>query len=122
VLAGSSLTQLIVLLFPRWSGLTDALRVAITAAMSIVPLAYFFLTVAVTGRTLGKALLGIRIVNVRGGRVSTGWSLVRSLAYVVSAIPLGAGFWWVLVDAKRRGWHDHLARTQVVHDSRPWGL
>jgi uncharacterized RDD family membrane protein YckC len=34
---------------------------------------------------------------------------------VLSIIPLGAGFVPVLFDDRRRGLHDRLARTLVIH-------
>jgi uncharacterized RDD family membrane protein YckC len=33
----------------------------------------------------------------------------------LSALPLFAGFLWVLIDDERRGWHDRFAGTQVVY-------
>jgi uncharacterized RDD family membrane protein YckC len=67
-----------------------------------------------SGQTPGKWLLGIRVRRLDGGRVRPVQGLVRLLGYVVSALPLYAGFWWVL-GPDRRGWHDRLARTEVVY-------
>jgi uncharacterized RDD family membrane protein YckC len=38
------------------------------------------------------------------------------LGYYLALLPLGAGFLWVMIDKKRRGWHDHIAGTIVVPD------
>ena len=62
--------------------------------------------------------MGLRIQRVGGGRLSVGRSLLRTLAYLVSLIPLFAGFLWVAVDPQRRAWHDHIAGSQVVFQER----
>ena len=117
ILAASSVTQIVSLLFPHLPGLTEVLQVVIGAVVSVIPAAYFMVAVAVTGRTVGKGLMGIHVVGRDGGRLSTTRSVVRTLGYIVSLVPVGAGFWAVLIDADRRGWHDHLAGSRVVHDA-----
>jgi len=114
----ASLTQLVPLLLPGWIWLSTAVPALVAAVISFVPLAYFFLTVAVAGATPGKTVMGLRIQRVGGGRLSVGRSLLRTLAYLVSLIPLFAGFLWVAVDPQRRGWHDHIAGSQVVFQER----
>ena len=67
------------------------------------------------GRTPGKALLGLAVTTADGERPGVLRSLLRFLGYLMSTIPLGVGFLWILVDDHRRGWHDHLAGTRVVY-------
>lgn len=65
----------------------------------------------------GALLLGQRIVDARsGGRPRLWQALVRLLGCVLAALPLGLGFFWMLWDTRRQGWHDKLARTLVVED------
>jgi len=70
------------------------------------------------GQTPGKLLMGVRIARTNGQRLTIGRALLRYLGYWLSAIPLGLGFFWVLVDDQRQGWHDKLAGTYVIYDSR----
>ena len=65
------------------------------------------------GSPLGKALLNIRVQRVNGTSFGVARSALRWAGYVVSAIPLGAGFLWALLPP-RRAWHDYLAGTVVV--------
>jgi uncharacterized RDD family membrane protein YckC len=118
MLGAASVGQLVGLLLPKFIWLTSAVPVAVGALISVLPLAYFFLTVAVTGRTLGKAVMGLRIIRPDGRRLSVVRSFVRAVAYLVSLVPVGAGFLWILVDRDRRGWHDHIAGSRVVFDPR----
>ena len=67
-----------------------------------------------SGQTLGKMMLGIRIVNWDGSPLTSGKMILRYLGYVVSALFASLGFIWVAIDKKRRGWHDLIAGTYVV--------
>ena len=67
------------------------------------------------GATPGKFLLGCQMVDARTlQRVTIRQAVLRYIGYLLSALPLGAGFLWVLVDKKRQGFHDKLARTVVI--------
>lgn len=76
-------------------------------------LVFFWTTI---GKTPGMALVGLRVVQDGQMALPFKWAVVRALAYYLSALPLGLGFLWVLVDNERRGWHDKLARTYVLYD------
>jgi len=69
------------------------------------------------GQTPGKRLMGLLVVKANGERLKLGRAILRWLGYWLSGI-LFLGFLWVLVDGKRQGFHDKLARTIVVY-SRP---
>lgn len=118
ILGASAMVQIAELLLPKWIWLAAAIPAVVGAIVSFTPLAYFFLTVALAGRTVGKALMGIRVVRVDGGRLGVVRSLVRAVAYLVSLIPLFLGFAWILIDRDRRAWHDHISGSRVVYDPR----
>ena len=69
-----------------------------------------------TGQTLGKRALGIRVYDFEGsgGPIGYGRGFIRWLGKIVSAIPCLLGFFWVIWDKEKQGWHDKLARTVVV--------
>ena len=69
------------------------------------------------GGTPGKLLLDIRVVSVKTGEPpGFGQSLVRMLAYLVSAAPACLGFLWSFWDKRRQGFHDKLSNTIVIED------
>ena len=82
--------------------------------ISIIPL-YFILFWGLSGQTLGKAVLGVRVVRISGKRMGIGTAILRYIGYSVSFIFLGLGFGWILVDDRRQGWHDKIAGTCVVY-------
>jgi uncharacterized RDD family membrane protein YckC len=78
-----------------------------------------------TGRTPGRALLGLRVVRVADGRpLGIGPAMRRTLVVELATVPFGFGLaalaWTTAADPgrQRRGWHDHLVSSVVV-DARP---
>jgi len=82
-----------------------------TLYLALVCLLYFSLSWHRGGMTLGMRAWRIRIADRDGGL--PGWTrcLARFLAAVLSAAPVGAGFFWSLFDAQKRAWHDRLSGT-----------
>jgi uncharacterized RDD family membrane protein YckC len=90
----------------------------VTLGGIVLAIAYNVVSWTWFGRTPGKALLGLAVTTTNGGRPGFLRSLARFGAYLLSALPLGAGFLWILVDDHRLAWHDHLAGTRVVYLER----
>ena len=74
---------------------------------------YFVLLPGMSGMTVGKWVLGLRIVSADRSPISYSQAMLRWLGYAVSS-PFGLGFLWILFGKEKRGWHDHMARTWVV--------
>jgi uncharacterized RDD family membrane protein YckC len=66
------------------------------------------------GQTLGMASWRLRIEREDGGTLTWGDTLRRLAAAVLSLVPAGLGWLWILVDPAKRAWHDRLSRTRVV--------
>ncbi|MFC7736264.1 RDD family protein [Roseomonas sp. GCM10028921] len=67
--------------------------------------------------TPGKILLRLRVVDAENGLTPPWPRLVaRYLGYIVSGLPLGLGYLWMLWDPQKQCWHDRIARTLVVQD------
>jgi uncharacterized RDD family membrane protein YckC len=65
------------------------------------------------GQTVGKMLVGVRVVALDGGALGFGPALLRSFAYLVSFLPLGAGFIVAGLRRDKRALHDLLAGSRV---------
>ena len=126
-LVGSAFIQTIIKFF-RLTGLITRVQtwlenstfdlVAGTTIFSLFVIFYFVFFWTLVGFTPGKAILGLKVVRKDGERVSFFRALLRFFAYWISAIPLFLGFFWVLWDSKRQGWHDKIAGTQVMYIPR----
>jgi uncharacterized RDD family membrane protein YckC len=86
-----------------------------TGGWIVLVVVYFFTFWALTGQTPGSRFMGIRVIDKDGGSLRRMQSLRRVGGMFLAAIPLGAGFLWVLVDDRRRGWQDLIGGTLVVH-------
>ncbi len=71
---------------------------------------------ALVGATIGKGLLGLRVVRADGYPPTIGRSFIRFIGYGLSAIVFFLGYIWVLFDNEHRAWHDDLAGTWVIYD------
>jgi uncharacterized RDD family membrane protein YckC len=78
---------------------------------------YFVAFTAVGGQSIGKMALGIRVVSDEDRPVPLSRATLRTMAYVASALPLGAGFLPGVLGADRLALHDRLAHTRVVRPS-----
>jgi uncharacterized RDD family membrane protein YckC len=103
--------------------LPDALRVVAVAAGGVAYViwvaGYFVVFWTTTGQTPGDRLMRLRVRAREGGRLRPRRSLLRFVALTLAALPLFLGFLMILVDERRRGLHDWIARTVVVDDREP---
>ncbi len=76
---------------------------------------YFIALWTLTGQTIGKYILGVRIVRLNGHHVNVVAAIIRYIGYFVSLMPFGLGFLRVLISDRRRGWHDMMAGTCVIY-------
>jgi uncharacterized RDD family membrane protein YckC len=66
--------------------------------------------------TLGEIVLNLRVEKLDGGNLINdyGTAIVRALASLLSLLPLGLGFLWILFDPQRQTWHDKISGSAVV--------
>jgi uncharacterized RDD family membrane protein YckC len=76
---------------------------------------YFVVFHGMEGKTIGKWLVGLRVVGADQTAIGYRQALLRWLAEVVFA-PLVLGFLWVLWSHEKKAWHDYLAQTWVIRD------
>lgn len=86
---------------------------------TLIGLAYYvYLEGSPSGQTVGKKLMSIRVIDMKtGGRVDYGHAVIRYFAKILSAIPCGLGYFWMLWDKEKQTWHDKLSTTVVVPTS-----
>lgn len=68
-----------------------------------------------TGQSVGKKMVGTRLVSVNtGGVIGGGAGIGRYFLHILDAIPCWLGFLWPLWDSKRQTWADKLVNSVVV--------
>lgn len=67
------------------------------------------------GQTIGKKIVGIRVVNMQNGPITTGQAWGRYLLKsLVSGSVFYLGYLWALWDTNQQTWHDKIVNTVVV--------
>jgi uncharacterized RDD family membrane protein YckC len=84
------------------------------AAYVLWTVGYFVTFWSTTGQTPGNRLLRIRVVAADDARLRPRRALLRFVGLTLAALPLFAGFLLILVDDRRRGLQDLMARTVVL--------
>ncbi|WBY33607.1 RDD family protein [Bacillus amyloliquefaciens] len=81
----------------------------------VISILYFsLLTASKMQGTLGKALLGLKVVNEGGGRISIGQAFGRAFASIISKLILYIGFIMAAFGEKKT-LHDIICSTRVVY-------
>jgi len=70
------------------------------------------------GRTIGKRVMGIRVVSIVHHRLGLWHSIERALGYGASALEFGFGFVQYFIHPNRRTVHDRMAETIVIRERR----
>jgi uncharacterized RDD family membrane protein YckC len=94
--------------------LTDA---PIASAIILVAWAVLYCAypLAMSGRTLGMATVGLRAVRRDGQDLDGRHALLRVLVFPLSFLLFGFGFVLILINRDRRALHDLIAGTAVVY-------
>ena len=93
--------------------------IVLVVVASVVPVAYYvLLEVATRGRSVGKAIFGLRVVDRTGVALSAADSLVRNLVRILDFLPAfyAIGVVAMFAGSRPRRLGDLAAGTLVIHD------
>ncbi len=93
---------------------------AATIVFGLLSLLYYGLSEALTGQTLGKKALGVRVARVDGSKAGAGAVVIRTLLRIVDQLPFAylVGLIVVLVTGQRRQRLGDLAAGTTVVSAR----
>lgn len=74
--------------------------------------AYWTIGWATGGRTIGNLVMGVRVVNRKGEKVSWGGAFIRAI--FCTFFPFG--LLWVIISGANRSVQDLVLRTNVIYD------
>jgi uncharacterized RDD family membrane protein YckC len=81
----------------------------------VISFLYLTVSIAFTGRTIGKKLFSLRVVDARTGLIPTGsQSAGRALLYVLSLASAGVALIYTIFDREKHSVHDRFTRTAVI--------
>jgi uncharacterized RDD family membrane protein YckC len=102
----------------------SAMALGIFAAVAILlsPWLYYVLLTGMTGQTLGKTAVGVKVVRGDSRVAGLGRAALREVAgKPLSAIAVFLGFLSIAWDPAKEGWHDKIAGTRVIMVRRQFG-
>ena len=114
---GATIVDILVLAVP---GIVIFLVFDVTVAYILsllISIAYYvYFEGGPTGQTVGKKVLGIRVIDLRaGGPIGYGRAFVRFLVEsIFSGNVLLLGYLWMLWDREKQTWQDKAASSVVV--------
>jgi len=65
---------------------------------------------------IGKKLLGIKVTDLDGNRISLANAFGRNAAKILSVLPFFFGYLYSFLNRKQQCWHDIAANTLVIKD------
>lgn len=89
---------------------------ALYLALSAVVAVYYLRGTGNLGQTIGKRVLGLRVIDVQSGRpIGPGRAFGRYLYLMFMGLPCYLGYITLFTDSSgwHRGWHDTMSRTIV---------
>ena len=99
-------------------GLVDAVL-----CVFIVPLFFNLCYYLRDGQTIGDKIYGTKLVDKKSMKTaSVGQLLIRKLAKIFSALPLGLGFMVAGWRAEKRAWHDGLSDVRYISYKKVHGF
>ena len=101
-------------LMPIYNGFTWGAVIPYYGMALIINAGYFTYFHGISGQTPGKRMLGLRVVQTGGERMTPGIAFLRWVGYIISKAPLFLGFIWAAFDGRKQGWHDKIAGTFVI--------
>jgi uncharacterized RDD family membrane protein YckC len=82
-------------------------------------LVYQYLFLVYSPGTPGMQLAQLELCTFEGGPVTPSLRRWRALASLLSALALGLGFAWALIDEDTLGWHDRITQTHLKRSNHP---
>jgi len=87
--------------------------------VALFVIAYLLIFISGKGRTIGKILCGLTVRHITNRPVSYLRGLLREVVgKFVAGIFFFLGFFWAGFFQSKRGWHDYVAHTVVMQDTK----
>lgn len=113
---------ILLLVFQGLTGKSQNLNIldndsSINLLSGLILIIYSVVLIHLRSATLGKMVFHIKVVNTDYGRLSFTQVLKREiLGKFLSNFLFGLGFIWAIIDERKQGWHDKIAKAYVISE------
>lgn len=90
-------------------------QILVVVLLVVWGIVYFSYSWAVSGKSIGMALFGLRVVTAEGAPISARQAVARTFALPLSFALGGLGFLGIVFQRERRALHDLMVGTAVVY-------
>jgi uncharacterized RDD family membrane protein YckC len=87
----------------------------ITFLSMVAAACYEIFFIAKRGATIGKMILGLKVIRADGSPLSLGLSTGRYFAQFINSFTLGIGYLMAGFDVQKRALHDRICETRVIY-------
>lgn len=67
-----------------------------------------------TGQTLGKKIVGVKVIDYEGKTIGIPNAALRYIGKIISGLILGIGYIMAAFDEKKQSLHDKIVKTYVI--------
>ncbi|HHY72718.1 MAG TPA: RDD family protein [Bacillus bacterium] len=121
-----SLNRIIIYPILRWLDVSiseTSMLSTVAISTALVMFVYFVVMTKIWGQTLGKMILGLKVISEKDAELSWGTVLFRELiGKFISKTVLFLGFITISFTSKKKGWHDFFADTIVIQERKGFVL
>ena len=89
-------------------------KLQLTMSILSGPLFYCYFWMKNEGQTLGMQAWKIKLVTCEGKSLDFKTSVTRCLLSSISFLLIGLGYFWIIVDPKKRSWSDIYTNTKIL--------
>ncbi|WP_458412218.1 RDD family protein [Schinkia sp. CFF1] len=118
----ASLNRILVHPILRWLDISlheSSMLSTVAISTAIVMFVYYIVMTKVFSQTLGKMILGLKVISESEPKLSWGTVIFRELiGKFISKTVLFLGFITIGFTVKKKGWHDFLADTIVIQERK----
>lgn len=112
-----------IIIYPFIQGFDISNRTAVFSLEALLTglvfFAYFAIMTKVTNQTLGKMVVGVKVVSIHGDNLSWGTIIFREvIGRFISKALFGLVYIWVAFSPRKQGVHDYFADTWVIHTEK----
>lgn len=110
--------RLVIDIFASTDGESTTVGLVAVAGFTVWAFLYFFVSYSIAGKTVGMALVGLRVVDRQGAVLTAPQSIIRTIVLPVSVAFFAIGCIGILFSPERRALQDAAAGSVIVYD---WG-